>query len=129
MNPFHDMQMEIREFFHSNKKTTIAMWIIVALFPLYLTYACNSIAFHSDELMTTLLTENVGAFFLGAVVVYLIFGALACLTKRIPLAAFLTALVFILMPVIDYFKMAILEVHFFPGIWYSHRMLVVSVLF
>ncbi|MBR6542599.1 MAG: hypothetical protein IKT73_05275, partial [Anaerotignum sp.] len=114
MNPFHDMQMEIREFFHSNKKTTIAMWIIVALFPLYLTYACNSIAFHSDELMTTLLTENVGAFFLGAIVVYLIFGALACLTKRIPLAAFLTALVFILMPVIDYFKMAILEVHFFP---------------
>ncbi|MBO5329046.1 MAG: LTA synthase family protein [Anaerotignum sp.] len=114
MNPFHDMQMEIYEFFHSSKKTKLAMWIIVALFPLYLTYACNSLAFGSNELMTTLMQKNMGAFLLGAVIVYLIFGALACLTKRIPLAAFLSALFFIIMPLIDYFKVAILETHFFP---------------
>ena len=114
MNPFHDMQMEIYEFFHSSKKTKLAMWIIVALFPLYLTYACNSLAFGSNELMTTLMQKNMGAFLLGAVIVYLIFGALACLTKRIPLAAFLAALFFIIMPLIDYFKVAILETHFFP---------------
>ena len=114
MNPFHDMQMEIYEFFHSSKKTKLAMWIIVALFPLYLTYACNSLAFGSNELMTTLMQKNMGAFLLGAVIVYLLFGALACLTKRIPLAAFLAALFFIIMPLIDYFKVAILETHFFP---------------
>ena len=100
MNPFHDMQVEIQEFFHSSKKTKIAMWIIVALFPLYLTYACNSLAFGSAEGMTAFLENNIGAFFLGAVTVYLIFGAFACLTKRIPLAAFLTALIFLIMPVI-----------------------------
>ena len=114
MNPFHDMQMEIFEFFHSSKKTKIAMWIIVALFPLYLTYACNSLAFGSNELMTALLQDHTGAFLLGAVIVYLIFGTLACLTKRIPLAAFVTALFFTIMPLIDYFKMALLETHFFP---------------
>ena len=114
MNPFYDMQTEIYEYFHSSKKTKIAMWIIVALFPLYLTYACNSIAFGTNEGMTALLENNAGAFLLGAVVVYLIFGAFACLTKRIPLAAFLTALIFLIMPIIDYFKMALLEVHFFP---------------
>ena len=114
MNPFREMQMEIQEFFHSNKKTKTIMWLIVALFPLYLTYACNSLAFSSNALLTALLQENTGAFFLGAIVVYLVFGAFACLTKRIPLAAFLTALIFTIMPLIDYFKMAILEVHFFP---------------
>ena len=114
MNPFHDMQMEIFEFFHSSKKTKIAMWIIVALFPVYLAYACNSLAFGSNELMTALLQDHTGAFLLGAVIVYLIFGALACLTKRIPLAAFVTALFFTIMPLIDYFKMALLETHFFP---------------
>lgn len=114
MNPFHDMQVEIREFFHSSKKTKIAMWIFVALFPLFLTYACNSLGFGSDELLTTLMQENTGAFFLGAVIVYLIFGALACLTKRIPLAAFLSALLFVIMPLIEYFKVALLEVHFYP---------------
>ena len=114
MNPFREMQMEIQEFFHSNKKTKTIMWLIVALFPLYLTYACNSLAFQSDELLSALLQENNGAFLLGAIVAYLIFGAFACLTKRIPLAAFLSALIFTIMPLIDYFKMAILEVHFFP---------------
>jgi len=114
MNPFHDMQVEIHEFFHSSKKTKIAMWIIVALFPFHLTYACNSIAFATNEGMTALMENNAGAFFLGAVVVCLIFGAFACLTKRIPPAAFLTALIFLIMPLIDYFKMALLEVHFFP---------------
>lgn len=114
MNPFHDMQMEIYEFFHSNKKTKIAMWIIVALFPLYLAYVCNSLAFGSGEWMTALIQKNMGAFLLGAVVSYLIFGTLACLTKRVPLAAFLSALFFTIMPLIDYFKVQILETHFFP---------------
>ena len=114
MNPFREMRMEISEFFHSSKKTKFFMWLIVALFPLYLTYACNSLAFASDEGMKLLLQENSGAFFLGAVIAYLIFGALSCLTKRIPLAAFLSALFFTIMPLIDYFKMAILETHFFP---------------
>ena len=114
MNPFHDMQMEIQEFFHSSKKTRLAMWVIVALFPLYLAYACNSLAFGSAEGMSTFLQGNAGAFLLGAVVVYLLFGALVCLTKRIPLAAFLSALFFTIMPLIDYFKVQILETHFFP---------------
>lgn len=114
MNPFRDMHMEIEEFFHSSKKTKIIMWVIVALFPLYLTYACNSLSFNSHEAMTALLQENTGAFLLGAVIAYLLFGALACLFKRIPLAAFLSALVLTIMPLVDYFKMQILETHFFP---------------
>ena len=108
MNPFHDMQMEIQEFFHSSKKTKIAMWVIVALFPLYLAYACNSLSFGSAEGMAAFLQGNRGAFLLGTVVVYLLFGALVCLTKRIPLAAFLSALFFTIMPLIDYFKVQIL---------------------
>lgn len=114
MNPFREMRMEIEAFFHSSKKTKLIMWLIVALFPLFLTYACNSLAFGSSEQMTALLQENTGAFLLGAVIVYLIFGALACLCKRIPLAAFLSALIFTIMPLIDYFKVQILETHFFP---------------
>lgn len=114
MNPFCEMKLEINAFFHSNKKTKTAMWIIVALFPLYLTYACNSLSFGSADLMSTLLHENTGAFFLGAVVVYLLFGALICLTKRIPLAAFLSALFFTIMPLVDYFKTNILKEHFVP---------------
>lgn len=114
MNPFREMKLEINAFFHCNKKTKTAMWIIVALFPLYLTYACNSISFGSADLMSTLLQENIGAFFLGAVVVYLLFGALICLTKRIPLAAFLSALFFTIMPLVDYFKTNILKEHFVP---------------
>lgn len=114
MNPFREMQEEIESFFHCNKKIKFLLWALVALFPLYLTYACNSLAFGSDTLMTALLQENIGAFFLGAVVVYLIFGAFACLTKRIPLAAFLTALIFTIMPLVDYFKLTILKVHFLP---------------
>lgn len=114
MNPFHDMQMEIHEFFHRNKVTKCIMWVFVALFPLYLTYACDHIAFASNKPMATLMQENTGAFLLGAVIVYLFFGALACLTKRIPLAAFLSALLFTIMPLIDYFKVSILENHFFP---------------
>lgn len=114
MNPFSEMKLEINAFFHSNKKTKTVMWIIVALFPLYLTYACNSLSFGSADLMSILLQENIGAFFLGAVVVYLLFGALICLTKRIPLAAFLSALFFTIMPLVDYFKANILKEHFVP---------------
>ena len=114
MNPFREMQTEIEEFFHSNKKTRLVMWLLVALFPLYLAYACNSLSFNSPALLQTLLTENTGAFLLGAVVIYLFFGAFACLTKRIPLAALLSALVFTIMPLVDFFKTAILKEHFVP---------------
>ena len=81
MNPFREMRMEISEFFHGSKKTKTLMWLIVALFPLYLTYACNSLAFASGKGIKLLMQENSGAFFLGAVIAYLIFGTLACLTK------------------------------------------------
>lgn len=114
MNHFHEMRTKIDGFFQNNKPAAILMWILVAFFPLYLTLACNSLSFHSMELMQTLLTENMGAFLLGLVVVYLFFGALICLTKRIPLAALLSALVFTIMPMVDFFKANILKEHFVP---------------
>ncbi len=113
-NPFFEMQIEIYEFFQSSKATKSVKWIAVVLFPLYLSYACNSLAFQSDSLMSTLLSENAGAFFLGVAVVYLFFGILLCLCKRVPAAAFLTALFFTLMPLVDFFKTAILKEHFVP---------------
>lgn len=113
-NPFCEMQMEIEEFFQSSKPTRAILWLLVLLFPLYLTWACNVLSFGTAEPLQLLLTENRGAFFLGLVIVYLFFGAFACLTKRIPLAALLTALIFTILPLIDYFKVQILETHFFP---------------
>ncbi len=114
INPFHDMSVEIHDFFHSNKKTKIAMWVLVALFPLYLAYACNSLGFGSGELLTDFMQNHTGSFLLGAVVVYLVCGALVCLCKRVPLAAFLSGLFFVIMPLIEYFKVAILQTHFYP---------------
>ncbi|MDO4531489.1 MAG: LTA synthase family protein, partial [Bacillota bacterium] len=108
------MQIEISEFFQSSKAAIAAKWIAVGLFPLYLTYACNSLSFHSPELLSGLLQENAGAFLLGAAVVYLFFGALLCLCKRVPLASFLTALFFTIMPLVDFFKTNILKEHFVP---------------
>ncbi|MGN0135243.1 sulfatase-like hydrolase/transferase [Anaerotignum sp.] len=94
------------------------MWILVLLFPLFLTFSGNYLSFCSAEvpmeLMSALLTQNLGAFLLGLVIVYLFFGAMVCLCKRIPLAAFITGLFFTIMPIVDLFKTNILKEHFLP---------------
>lgn len=113
-NPFCEMQMEIKEFFLENKIAKLILWLLVLLFPFYLTWACSCLAYGSAEPAHILLTKNTGAFCLSLIVVYLIFGAFACLCRGIPLAALLTSLLFTIMPLIDYFKTKILETHFFP---------------
>lgn len=118
MKKIRELQEKIQTYLQNNSPAAIAMWILVLLFPLFLTFSGNYLSFCSAEvpmeLMSALLTQNLGAFLLGLVVVYLFFGAMVCLCKRIPLAAFITGLFFTIMPIVDLFKTNILKEHFLP---------------
>lgn len=114
MNAFREMQLEIEEFFHRSRPTQAVLWLIVALFPVYLTFACNYLSYGSGEKLHTLLTEQTGSFYFGLFLVVLVFLAFACLFRKIHTAALFSALVFTIMPLIDFFKTNILREHFLP---------------
>ncbi len=114
MNAFREMQLEIEEFFQSTKATKAFLWLVVLLFPLYLTFACNYLSYNSFEQVMTLFAENKGAFYYGLFLICLIYGAFVCLFWRIAPAAIVTGILFTVLPLIDYFKMVILKEHFYP---------------
>lgn len=114
MNAFREMQSEIEEFFHSSRPARAVLWLLTAFFPVYLTLACNFLSFGSGEKLQVLLAEETGSFCFGLFLVTLIFLAFACLFRHIFPAAFLTAVIFTVMPLIDYFKSSILREHFLP---------------
>lgn len=118
MQKIKDFQTKIQTYLQNHKGAAFIQWVLVLLYPLYLTLAGNFLSFCSAEapreLLQAFLTQNIGAFLLGAVLIYLFFGAMVCLCKRIPLAAFLTGLVFTILPLIDLFKSTILKEHFVP---------------
>ena len=118
MQKIKEFRSKIETWLQSNKAATAVMWVLVLLYPLYLTLTSNYLSFLSSEtpkeLMQTLLTQNFGAFLLGLVIVYLFYGVLVCLCKRVPLAALITGLFFTIMPMVDLFKTQILKEHFLP---------------
>lgn len=118
MQKIKDLQTKIQTYLQSNKTAATAMWALVLLYPIYLTLSCNFLSFCSAEapmeLLKALLTQNLGAFLLGLIIVYLFFGAMICLCRRIPLAALLSGLFFTIMPLVDLFKTNILKEHFMP---------------
>lgn len=114
MNAFREMQLEIEDFFQTNFITKAILWLAVLLFPLYLTFTCNYLSYDSSEKLWLLFTENFGAFAYGLFLIYLIYAAFLCLFKRVPLAAWITGILFTVLPLIDYFKSTILEDHFYP---------------
>lgn len=118
MKKIKDLQIKIQTYLQNNKTAATAMWVLVLLYPIYLTLSGNFLSFCSAEspmeLLKALLTQNLGAFLLGLVIVYLFFGAMICLCRRIPLAALLTGLFFTIMPLVDLFKTNILKEHFMP---------------
>lgn len=101
-----------------HKTAAVLMWLLVLLFPLFLTLSSNYISFLSAEkpvlLLQTLLTENTGAFLLGLILVSLVYGAMLCLPCRVPLSAGLTSFLFTVFPTIDLCKTQILKEHFLP---------------
>lgn len=118
MKKLNTPQGSIQKTLQAHPAAAFLQWLLVLLFPLYLTLAGNFLAFCSADaplvLLQGLLTKQIGAFLLGAVLLYLFFGAMLCLCKRIPLAAFWTGLVFTILPLIDLFKSNILKEHFLP---------------
>lgn len=119
MKKLREIRTKIDTYIQRHKPAAFVMWLLVLLFPFWLSLSGNAISFLSGEdgaavLLRTLLTENYGAFLLGMLLIYLFFGAMVCLWKRVPLAALLTGLVFTIMPTVDFLKTEILKEHFLP---------------
>ena len=119
MKKLREIRTKIDTYIQGHKPAAFLMWLLVLLFPFWLSLSGNAISFLSGEdgaavLLRTLLTENYGAFLLGMLLIYLFFGAMVCLWKRVPLAALLTGLVFTIMPTVDFLKTEILKEHFLP---------------
>ena len=119
MKKLREIRTKIDAYIQTHKPAAFIMWLLVLLFPLWLSLSGNAISFLSGEdgaavLLRTLLTENYGAFLLGMLLIYLFFGAMVCLWKHVPLAALLTGLIFTLMPTVDFLKTEILKEHFLP---------------
>ena len=119
MKKLREIRTRIDAYIQTHKPAAFIMWLLVLLFPLWLSLSGNAISFLSGEdgaavLLRTLLTENYGAFLLGMLLIYLFFGAMICLWKHIPPAALLTGLIFTIMPTVDFLKTEILKEHFLP---------------
>ncbi|MDD4843971.1 MAG: LTA synthase family protein [Anaerotignum sp.] len=114
MGAFHEMIQEISEFFNRNLALKSIKWILVILFPVYLTLATNYLSFGNAAQLHSLFTLNTGSFVFGLLLVWLIFLFFAAILPNLPTAALLTAFLFIILSLVDYFKFAILEVHFLP---------------
>ena len=119
MKKLREIRTKIDAYIQTHKPAAFIMWLLVLLFPLWLSLSGNAISFLSGEdgaavLLRTLLTENYGAFLLGMLLIYLFFGAMICLWKHVPLAALLTGLIFTIMPTVDFLKTEILKEHFLP---------------
>lgn len=114
MSTFHEMKEEVRESFNRNMALKCLKWISVFLFPFYLTLVTNYLSFGNAAQLYTLCSENTGAFVFGLILVWLAFLFFAALMPNLSVAAMITAILFISLSLIDYFKFTILEVHFLP---------------
>nr|WP_294682496.1 LTA synthase family protein [uncultured Anaerotignum sp.] len=113
------LRNKIDTYLQQHQPAAVLMWLLVLLFPVFLTLSGNLISFLSAEtsallLLRTLLTQNCGAFLLGLLLISLFYGAMLCLCRRVPLAAVLTGLLFTILPTVDFLKTEILKEHFLP---------------
>ncbi len=121
MSAFHEMKEDIRAFFSRNLLFKILKWIIVILFPFFLTLAVNYLSFGNTTQLYTLFTKGLGSLAFGLLLVWLAFLFFAAVIPNISLAALVCSILFISFSLVDYFKYAILEVHFFPWDIYLAR--------
>lgn len=105
---------KIRSKLHASPALRKILWLLALCFPLWLTFTANYISFGSLDKLGTLLLHQPRAFLLGALLIYLFYFAWVFLFRRFSTAAGITAFVFTLLPMIDHFKCAILQDHFYP---------------
>lgn len=114
MHAFHEIKKEVANFLNRNVALKWLKWIIIFLFPFYLTIVTNYLSFGNTEQLYTLLTANLGSFFYGLVLVLLALFFFASIIPNLGIASFFTSLVFIVLSLVDYFKFVILKEHFLP---------------
>lgn len=114
MNAFREMQEEISGFFNSNSALKCLKWLIVFFFPLYLTIVTNYLSFGNTDSLLILITANTGSFLFGLLLIWLVFLFFVAVLPSLSLGAFLTAVFFLLISLVDTFKFAILKNHFVP---------------
>lgn len=114
MKGISKLKRSIRSKLRQSPGLRALLWILTLCFPLWLTITANFISFGSLDKLGTLLTHQPRAFLFGAVLIYLFYFAWVFLFRRFSTAAGITAFVFTLLPMIDHFKCAILQDHFYP---------------
>ncbi len=105
---------EFQDFFHENKVARVLMWLITFLYPVWLVLSANGISYVSGQKAVDLLRNNPGSFFYGLFMLYLLFFGLAFLCRRIWISALFWGIILFVFPAIDYYKMLVQQVHFFP---------------
>lgn len=113
-NIMHSLTNKLNGFFQEKPCGKVILLFLVWVFPLYAALIGNFISFGSLSLLGNLLTEQIGAFFFGLILFYLLYLALALLFSRFWVSALITGFLGILLPLIDYFKVLILKEHFYP---------------
>ncbi|WMI81640.1 LTA synthase family protein [Anaerotignum sp. MB30-C6] len=114
MNAFREMKEEIIDFFNSNLALKIFKWITVVLFPFYLTIVTNYLSFGTSDQMYALITANTGSFVYGLLLVCLVYLFFIAIVPKLAMASFLTALICMILSLVDFFKFSILKEHFLP---------------
>ncbi|MFV0314350.1 MAG: LTA synthase family protein [Anaerotignum sp.] len=115
MTTFAKQKEKIAIFLNSTTALKSFKWLIVFLFPLYLALVANYVSFSSTEQLRTLIFANTGSFVYGLLLLYLVFLFFIAIIPNLAVASFVTALIFITLSLIDFFKYAILKEHFFPS--------------
>lgn len=114
MDGYKNLKRKFEAFFHTGTIPKSIMWVAVFCFPLFLALVADYISFGSLGQLKILLTSHIGSFVYALILIYGIFFALAFLFRRISVAAGISAILFLVMSLVDYFKMAILQEHFLP---------------
>ena len=114
MHTMHPLGRRIALFFHSARLPRCILWIAALGFPLYMTVVANYISFSSVAMLSDLLTQQIGAFLFGLLLVYGVYFLLVFCFGRFAAPAGICGVLFFLLPLIDYFKSMILQDHFYP---------------
>lgn len=114
MNHFQSIKKNLTSYFHKTTAAKVILWILTLCFPIYMALVANYISFGSGKMLLTLLQNHFGAFLLGLFLIYLVYFACVFLFRKFSTSAGITAFLFILLPMIDHFKCAILQDHFYP---------------
>ncbi len=114
MNHDRRWKKEIRQFFHTGIIPQVIMWVAALGFPLFLTLVTDYLSFGTTEQLKMLVTNQIGSFVYSLILVYGIYFVLIFLFRHIWASAGISAVIFLLMALIDYFKNAILQEHFLP---------------